>query len=85
MITVFNRKELLCTLSVKAQADAGNRLQEAGIDYVIDTKDMTGRSSMHRGAGMGRFGENPEVGCEYRVFVHREDFERAKNVLNGAG
>ena len=88
MITLFNRKELLCTLSLAVQADARKRLQDAGIDYIIDSKDMGSGSSMRgdfsacRSAGMGRFGENTAVECEYRIFVHKNDYEKARYILN---
>ena len=81
MITIFNRKEVLCAFDMNSQADARGILAANGIRYIIktngnDMNDIGTRSMFGRG-----FGENPRFSCEYRIFVHKNDYEQAKYLL----
>lgn len=42
MITIFNRRELFVTLSMEKQMEIRQRLEDAGINYVLRTKNLTG-------------------------------------------
>lgn len=76
MITIFNRRELFVTLSMEKQLEVRQLLSEAGIDYVLRTKSLTG------GGHSGQFGIHSSVALEYRFYVHKEDEERARHVIN---
>ncbi len=49
MITIFNRKELAITYSMKEQARIRDILTAEGIDYIIDTKGTVMRNMGARG------------------------------------
>ena len=40
MITVFNRRELMITLSMEEQMAARQCLSDAGVNYVLRTKNL---------------------------------------------
>lgn len=79
MVNMFNRKELLITYSSEEQARVRNILADNGIDYY--TKTMNRMSPSPFAAGMrartGSFGIDHKAVYEYRIFVKKEDFERA--------
>lgn len=72
MLTIFNRKEVLVTYSVKDQADAREILRNQGIQYRVKS-------------GSSRTSRNPLAGVdsvyEYRIYVHKDDWARAKYYL----
>ena len=74
MITVWNRKELLCTFDIQKQAEIRQILADAGIDYKTTVR---GRGLME-GRRMGTLGEKQEWNTEYIVYVKKDDWERAK-------
>ena len=76
MITVFNRKELLCTFDMKKQAEVRDILWKYDISYEVRVSD---RADVFVG---GRMIANddlaiPEHQTEYLIYVKREDFDRA--------
>ncbi len=72
MLTIFNRKEVFVTYSVKDQADAREILRNNGIQYRVKS---SGR----------RVSRNPLAGVdnvyEYKIYVHKQDWARAKYML----
>ena len=80
MITVFNRRELMITLSMEEQMAARQCLSDAGLNYVLRTKNIT--ASSHQ---MGHLGIHPQAVLEYRIYVHREDEDRARAALRSMG
>lgn len=83
MITVFNRRELMVTFSAEEQARVCAALQAAGVDCAVkvsnrNASSMPGDSRTR----MGRFGENTAAENEYRIFVRKEDYDRAAGVLH---
>ena len=81
MITIFNRKEILCTYDMKLEANVRDILAANGIRYIIRTngnsmRDLGSRSVLGRG-----FGENPRFSCEYKIYVHKNDYEQAKYLM----
>ena len=79
MITIFNRREVLLTREAAAYDDARSRLQAAGIAYQTRCRDMLrGRGGRN---SRSNFGLNQEFLYEYTIYVHREDVERAKHIL----
>lgn len=75
MITVFNRKELCVTLSLQRQMEVRRCLTDGGVAYVLKTKNLTA------GGQFGHLGLHPEMSLEYRIYVHREDEARARQLL----
>lgn len=74
MITICNRKELLATFSAAKQARVRQALREQGIPHRAKTVGDNGR-----GNGMGRdgLGITGEYSCEYLIYVHKRDYEKA--------
>ena len=83
MITILNRKEVCVTFDMNKQAEIRYRLQGAGIDYVIRTKNRTGSAFVRGGirAYTGSFGHNQMMDCEYHIYVHKDDYEEAMYLI----
>lgn len=79
MITVFNRKLLITTMDMKRQSDMRYKLESANIDYIIRTKNL--QSSELFGPGnrdrYGSTGINQNYSYEYKIYVHKNDYEKA--------
>ncbi|MGI5824260.1 MAG: hypothetical protein ACOX7J_01690 [Bacillota bacterium] len=73
MLTIFNRREVLLTYSVKDQADAKEILDNNGIKYRV--KSSTNKN------GSARFGRGVDNAFEYRILVHKDDWPKAKYLL----
>lgn len=85
MITLFNRKELIVTLSMEVQAQVRSKLQEQGIDYSIKTINRKSPSAFSdTRARTGTFCENLAVEYEYVIYVKKEDYDRAAAVVHGS-
>lgn len=82
MVTMFNRREVFCTFSIEAQADARKRLADNNIDYDLKVVDRSfhGVQPSVR-AGLGRFGEDQGCSKEYVFFVKKNDYDMAKSAL----
>ena len=81
MITIFNRREICLTFDVHKLAKVRETLSVNGIDYKIKSFNRGngfGGSSRSR---IGNFGINVEYGQEYAVYVKKEDFEEARELL----
>ena len=64
MITIFNRKELAITYSMKEQARIRDILTAEGIDYIIDTKGTVMRNM---GARARHTAVWREYHCQHRI------------------
>lgn len=83
MITIFNRKEVLCTYSMEAQSKARDTLTRYGIDYVVNTNGTAVRNYGSGPIGIDRFGSDPALSCEYRIYVNKTDYDMAQAALSG--
>ncbi len=83
MITVFNRKELLITYSMKEQAEVKQMLEEHNIKYHVRVVDRKSPSIFSPGsrAYTGTYGENLEQNCQYTIYVKKTDYENARSLL----
>lgn len=81
MITIFNRKELFITFSMKAQADTRAALKKNNIKYYLKTINMNSPSAIGGTRGRGTFGQNLDMSYEYIFYVHKNDLERAKGSI----
>lgn len=79
MITVFNRREVAVTMDMRRQADIRSALKDEGIPYAVRTKNLAG-SGGARGR-MGSFGMDMAAACEYKIYVRKEDAERALAII----
>ena len=78
MITVFNRKELLITMDIKRQSNVRDILSANAIDYSVKVKNI--QSSPVIGGNRSRTGSlgiNPNYSYEYKIFVHKKDYDYA--------
>jgi hypothetical protein len=84
MITVFNRRELLITYDFDRQAEVRGLLGSAGITYALR---IFNRNSAPFGGGSraryGSFGERLELQNEYKIYVHKKDYDLAVALING--
>lgn len=71
IITVFNRRELICTFDMAKQANIRKLLADHGINYRVR---LAGISA---GAGQGGYDAARLRKPEYIICVHKKDFERA--------
>lgn len=78
MLTMFNRRELLITFRMEEQARIRGLLASHGIEYQIRTENLSARASRGRA---GSFGIDPDAAYEYKIYVHRKDYQRAKALL----
>ena len=78
-VTLFNCKELFVTYSLKEQARVRDVLSAEDIDYDIKPLNLASPSPMTAGrkAVLGNFGIDQSTSCEYKIYVKKEDFERA--------
>lgn len=85
MITIFNRRELCITYSMKRQSEIRNALSDNNIDYQIKTVNRMSPSPVSRGirAKTGSFGQNPHINYEYIFYVRKTDYDIAKRAISG--
>ena len=76
MITVWNRKELLCTFDMKKQAEVRDILWKFDIPYEVRVSDQ---ADFFAGSRMNY--ENTERSIdhqtEYLIYVRKEDYDKA--------
>ena len=83
MLTIFNRKELLLTDDMKRQSDVRDLLAQNGVDYAVKTisrQSPTGPDSSR--ARTGSFGIDLSRAYEYRIYVRKSDYEKAKSLIH---
>lgn len=82
MITAFNRKELIITMEMKRQAEVRDILSQNGIDYTVKTTNLEAAPILgNRRAYTGNFGINPDYSYEYKIYVHKKDYEKAVSLI----
>ena len=78
MITIFNRKELIITMEMKRQSEVRDILSRNGIDYTVKTTNLQAAPVVGSQRGRtGNSGINQDYSYEYKIYVHKKDFERA--------
>lgn len=84
MITVFNRREVYITYSMKKQSEIRDALFNNNIDYKIKTVNRMSPSPFSIGSRgrMGSFGQNMDVNYEYTFYVKKADYDKAKYIIN---
>ncbi len=84
MITIFNRKELIVTYSMKRQSEIRSILANNNIKYHVKIIDRKNPSSFSAGSRShtGTFGENIRLEYEYIIYVRKEDYDNAKYLIS---
>ena len=82
MLTIFNRKELLLTDDMKRQSDVRDLLAQNGIDYAVKTINRQSPAFLSSSrARTGSFGIDLSRAYEYRIYVRKSDYEKAKLLI----
>lgn len=82
MLTIFNRRELLCTFSMQQQARLRDRLEARDIPYSLRTVNRNAPSAFSdTRARTGTPGQTPERAYEYIIHVHKKDYDQACTLL----
>ena len=83
MITVFNRKELIVTMSMDIQAKVRDVLATNNIDYSIKTKNLQASPwYANSRSRTGSLGINSDYSYEYKIFIRAEDYDIAQVLIN---
>lgn len=85
MITIFNRRELICTNDMKKQAKVREQLSQFKIPYLVNVVDGRSPSLFITGhiGRIGTFGNHVKLEYQYRIFVKKKDYEKADAVITG--
>ena len=82
MITIFTRKELLITLDMKRYGDVRDILSANGIAYTVKvTNRQTASAIGSSRARSGSFGINQNFSYEYKIYVHKNDYDNALRLI----
>lgn len=82
MMTMFTRKELLVTSDMKRQGDVRELLSANGIAYKVKVTNRQNAAFLGSSrARTGSFAMDPELSYEYKIFVHKKDYEKAVRLL----
>lgn len=82
MINLFNQKELLVTMKMERQSQVRDILAQNNIDYIVRTRNLEATPVIgSRRAQTGSFGINQDYTYEYKIYVHKKDFERASYLI----
>ncbi len=77
----WNRREVLITISMVQCAEVCSRLANSGLRYDYATISSETRSGMGgRTIPIAQSEGNPS-NCVYKVYVHKDDLQKAKDVL----
>ena len=82
MVTIFNRRELILTLSMERQAEVRAILSTNGIYYQVKTTNLQNQQTLDsRKAHAGSSGIFSDHSYEYKIYVHKRDYEKAKYLI----
>ena len=84
MIWILNRREVMITFSMKKQAEIKDLLSRYNIAYTTKTTNLLYRSRM--GSSRARtinLGHNSDYTYEYKIYVKRKDYDKAKAIIDG--
>lgn len=80
-MNIFNRKELLIAYDLNRLNQLRDALFQAGIDYQYRTKDLTSPTIAGGRGRTGTFGIDSSASVEYKLYVRKEDYSRARALL----
>ena len=73
-MNLFNRRELMTVFSMRQLYALQDALNAAGIAYRTKAATPVGRMG---GRGRGNPFQNPDAAHEFKIYVHRDDYDRA--------
>lgn len=82
MLTIFNRKELTTTFSMEERSRIEDILDVNGIFYWTKAVSRSGGLGGSR-SRVGTMGQDMGMEYQYKIYVYREDYEKAKAWLRG--
>lgn len=82
MIGFFKRKELFITFSMQKQAEIRQILTENNIEYIIKVYNRSAGVFSGTRSRTGAFGESENLSREYVIYVHKDDYEKARFLIN---
>ena len=83
MWNILTQKELLLTLDMNRQAEVRETLSLHGIDYRIHTRNLQGSGPLGGEARKtGSFGVDQSCTYEYKIYVQKNEYERAKRLVS---
>ena len=72
----------IVTVEMNRQAEVRNILSQNGIDYTVKTTNLQAASMFSNRRGeVGSFGVNQKYSYEYKIYVHKKDFEEAAHLI----
>ena len=84
MIHLFNRKELLVTFSQEQRDLVAANLRQAGIDYLVKTKDnLAGPTLSLEGRRAASLFMDQSARWKYTFYVKKTDWEYARHCMYG--
>ncbi len=81
MITIFNRREVYLTSSLQRQIQIRNILEDNGIETLVKINSNIRNRGSYGFMLNDRVGESEAYINEYKIYVHRKDFEIASAAL----
>ena len=82
MITIFTRRELLITFDAGRQSNVCSILATNGIKYAIKVTNLRNASVIGSNRSRtGSFGISQNYSYEYRIYVHKKDYENALQLI----
>lgn len=82
MITIFNRQELLITTDTSRQSNVREILSANGINYIIKVINLQSASIFeNKRSRYGSFGINQNYSYEYKIYVHKKDYDYALKLI----
>ena len=83
MIHLLNRKEICLTYSLEEQARVREILRNHHIHYTVYTKNLTSPSPMDARRN-DTIGLHLDRCIEYKIYVHKKDYEATKWLLRSS-
>ena len=82
MITIFTRKELIVTFDMKRQSDVREILSSNGIKYAVKVTNRQNAAAFGSSRSRtGSFGINTNLSYEYKIYVHKKDYDNALRLI----
>ena len=82
MITIFTRRELLITFDMKRQSDVRDILSANGIKCAVQVTNRQNAAILGSSrARTGSFGMNTDLSYEYKIYVHKKDYDNAMRLV----
>lgn len=82
MITIFARRELLVTMDADRQTNVCQILASNGIKYSVKVTNFQSPNVVGSSrARTGCFGINQNYSYEYKIFVHKKDYDNALQLI----